>query len=126
MYKYQPATIIFFVFFFGFLFVFPFGYSELSAVSFKNLSRVIIWGIIFVVVCTTFIAYLFNATALKHLTPTTVSIYIYLQPLLATMIAIIFNSDSLNLIKVISVFMIFISISLVSTHPMRNLKEKLS
>ncbi len=126
MEKYHPITIMFFVFSFGLLFVFPFGYVELSEVVWASIPKKIIWEIFFVVICTTFIAYLFNSTALKYLTPATVSIYIYLQPLLATIIAILFSSDSLDVIKIISIFMIFIGVYLVSVKSNNECKQKLS
>jgi drug/metabolite transporter (DMT)-like permease len=45
------------------------------------------WGLVaFIVVCPTIIAYLANAWALRRSTPTVVTIYIYLQPLLAALL----------------------------------------
>ena len=96
VYLVKFMKFMFFVFSFGFLYVLPFGYTELSDVVWHAIPKEIIWEIIFVVVFTTFIAYLFNSSALKYLTPATVSIYIYLQPVLATIIAIIFSSDTLD------------------------------
>ena len=80
MQKYHPITVMFYVFSFGFLYVLPFGYHELSVVDFSSFPLKIIWEVLFVVVCTTFIAYLLNSVALQKLNPSTVSIYIYLQP----------------------------------------------
>jgi drug/metabolite transporter (DMT)-like permease len=74
----------------------------------------ILWSVVFVVVGTTFLAYLFNIYGLKTLNPSTVSTYIYLQPVLASIVAIIASSDELNLIKVISAILIFLGVYLVS------------
>ena len=74
----------------------------------------ILWEVFFVVVCTTFIAYLFNSSALRKLNPSTVSTYIYLQPLLATFIAIWLQSDTLDAIKIVASILIFIGVYLVS------------
>ncbi len=114
MTKYNPITVMFYVFSFGLIFVFPFGISELSNVSLEIFTLEIFLKVGFVVICTTFLAYLFNAFALKSLNPSVVSIYIYLQPVLATVIAIILKSDSLDLIKIISSAFIFSAVFLVS------------
>ena len=78
------------------------------------------------VVCTTFIAYLLNSSALKELSPTTVSIYIYLQPILATLFAILRESDSLDEQKIISTTIIFLGVYLVSVRSKKQSKRKLS
>ena len=114
MTKYNPITVMFYVFSFGLIFVFPFGISELLNVSLEIFTLEIFLKVGFVVICTTFLAYLFNAFALKSLNPSVVSIYIYLQPVLATVIAIILKSDSLDLIKIISSVFIFSAVFLVS------------
>ena len=114
MKKYQPLTVMFFVFLFGLIFVLPFGYQQLTSVNIYLFTSDIYLKVLFVVVCTTFIAYLFNAFALKTLSPSVVSIYIYLQPVLASVIAIIYNSDSIDYIKILSSLFIFIAVFLVS------------
>ena len=114
MTKYNPITVMFYVFSFGLIFVFPFGISELSNINLEIFTLEIFLKVGFVVICTTFLAYLFNAFALKSLNPSVVSIYIYLQPVLATVIAIILKSDSLDLIKIISSVFIFSAVFLVS------------
>ena len=126
MIKYQPITVMFYVFIFGFILVIPFGFSDLLLVSWSNIPRLIYWEILYVVVCTTFIAYLFNSSALKNLSPTTVSIYIYFQPVLATLFAIFRNSDSLDKYKIISSLIIFFGVYLVSVGPRNEIKKKLS
>lgn len=126
MKKYKPITVMFHVFTFGLILVFPFGISTLSDVNWNEIPTNIYWEILFVVVCTTFIAYLFNSSALKELNPTTVSIYIYLQPILATLFAIIRKSDSLDKQKIISSAIIFLGVYLVSVRSKKPTKKKLS
>ena len=117
MQKYHPITVMFYVFSFGFLYVLPFGYSELSSVEWSIFPPKIMWEVAFVVVCTTVVAYLLNSSALKQLNPSTVSIYIYTQPVLATLFAIFRKADALNEMKIISAIIIFIGVYLVSVRP---------
>ena len=126
MQKYHPITVMFYVFSFGFLYVLPFGYSELLAVEWSSFPPKIMWEVTFVVVCTTVVAYLLNSSALKQLNPSTVSIYIYTQPVLATLFAIFRNSDTLDEMKIISASIIFIGVYLVSVSPLKDRKNKLS
>jgi len=123
MQKYHPITVMFYVFAFGILYVFPFGYTEIIAVDWVSFPPIIIWKVLFVVLFTTVIAYLLNSTALKILNPSTVSIYIYLQPVLATFFAIFRRSDGLDEIKIISAIIIFIGVYLVSVRPLREKEE---
>jgi len=114
MTRYHPITVMFYVFSFGLIFVLPFGISELNSINLNTFTTSIYLKVAFVVICTTFIAYLFNAFALKSLNPSVVSVYIYLQPVLASLIAILLESDSLDIIKVISSLFIFSAVFLVS------------
>ena len=79
MKKYKPITVISWVFLFGLLFVSPFGWSEFQSIEWSTMPTIIVWEVGFVVICTTFLAYLFNIYGLKTLNPSTVSPYIYLQ-----------------------------------------------
>ena len=126
MQKYHPFTVMFYVFAFGLLYVLPFGYNELILVEWVSLPSFIIYEVLFVVVCTTIIAYLLNSSALKILNASTVSIYIYLQPVLATLFAIVRRSDKLDEIKIISALVIFIGVYLVSVEPLNTRTDKLS
>ena len=124
--KYHPLTVLFYVFAFGLLFVLPFGYDDLTIVKWRTIPVNIYLEIIFVVVCTTFIAYLLNSSALKTLTASTVSIYIYLQPILASLFAIFLGADFLDEKKIIASVLIFSGVYLVSIRPSESMKQKLS
>ena len=126
MKKYHPITVMFYVFGFGFLYVLPFGFTNLMDVNWSIIPNNIYLEIAFVVIFTTFIAYLLNSIALKQLSPTTVSIYIYLQPILATIFAVFWGSDILDGQKIIAAGLIFLGVYLVSVRSFRGRKQKLS
>ena len=87
MHRYSPITVISIVFSFGWLFVLPFGWEQATEVNWDGLQATHWGSIAYVVVGTTFIAYLFNIFAIKYVSPSVVSAYIYLQPLLAAVFA---------------------------------------
>ncbi|MFT5878386.1 MAG: drug/metabolite transporter (DMT)-like permease, partial [Dokdonia sp.] len=83
MTKYEPVTVVKWVFMFGLIYVLPFGAPEFIGFDWATFPGYIYGEIAFVVIGTTFFAYLFNMYGLKKLSPSVVSIYIYLQPFLA-------------------------------------------
>ena len=114
MRKYNPLTVVKWVFTYGVVFVLPFGTRELLNTPMNTFTPQVWMAIAYVLICTTFLAYLLNAVALKHVTPSVVSIYIYLQPLLATGIALLLGKDVLTTTKVAAGVLIFSGVFLVS------------
>ncbi len=115
MQKYHPFTVVKWVFSIGILFVFPFGIGELAAVDWSLFKSSTWIAVAYVLIFTTFLAYFLNAYALKMVRASTVSIYIYLQPVLATLVAVLVQSDQLVLQKVVFGLMIFAGVYLVSS-----------
>ncbi|CAL2102642.1 Threonine/homoserine efflux transporter RhtA [Tenacibaculum sp. 190130A14a] len=113
--KYHPIQFVKWLYLFGLCFVVPFGYSELSEVHWVSMPISIYLKAGFVVVFTTCVTYLFNLFALSKLKPTTVSVFIYLQPVVATIYALFVGSDQLNLVKIIATIFIFLGVFLVTT-----------
>lgn len=114
MHKYSPVTVIKWVFSFGFLFILPFGLTQFQEIQWHTFTTDIALKTAFVVICTTFFAYLLNTIGLKKLQPETVSTYIYTQPILASLFAISLGKDELDMIKIISAVLIFSGVFLVS------------
>lgn len=115
MKKYNTFTIVKWVFLFGLIYVLPFGFNEFRQVNWAMMPDFIWQDIFFVVVGTTFFAYVLNTYALRALSPAVVSIYIYLQPFLATLIAIYYyHNDTLDLRKIISAILIIMGVFLAS------------
>lgn len=112
--KYSPLTFIKWIYTFGLLYVLPFGFNEFSIINWKIIPTVIYFEIGYLIVFTTFLAYLINLSAIRILKPTTLSVFIYLQPFFASIIAIGLGKDSLNEIKIISALLIFIGVFLVT------------
>ena len=88
MAKYRPLTVITWVFLFGWLFTTPIGWRQAMAIDWSAFGPEQWAGVAYVVLATTFLVYLLNIFALQNLQPTVVSVYIYLQPLLATLLSL--------------------------------------
>ncbi|MBC8151080.1 MAG: DMT family transporter [Bacteroidetes bacterium] len=86
MSKYHPLTIISWVFLFGMVFVLPIGMDQVLDIQWALLERHHFQAIVYVILGTTFLAYLLNIFALNNVSPVVVSIYIYLQPLIVVLL----------------------------------------
>ena len=110
MQKYHPLTITLYTFLFGLLLVAPFGIKEFSEIHFHEFPNIIWAYVLFITVCSTFITYVLNSYALHHASSSLVGTYIYLQPVLATLIAIVFGTDLLTLEKSIFICVVFLGV----------------
>lgn len=115
--KYHAVTLAKWLYLFGLFMVLPFGFSELMAVKWTTMPMPVMYSVGFVIVCTSFLTYLFNLFAIKELKPTTLSIFIYLQPVIASCYALFVGSDSLNVVKIGATLLIFVGVYLVTRKP---------
>jgi drug/metabolite transporter (DMT)-like permease len=123
MKKYRPVTIIKWVFTFGFIPVFFFGFKEFNAIDWSSFTNHTWGSLVYVVLGVTCFAYLFNIFALSKVNPSVVGIYIYLQPFLAALIAIYFEADKFDASKFVAAICIFLGVYLVSFYKPKPLKE---
>ncbi len=92
MSKYRPLTVIAWVFLFGMIYVIPFGWSQFHAVDWAGLRAVDYRGIGYIVIFSTFLVYLLNLFALSKVSPSVVSSFIYMQPVVAGLFSWLFYS----------------------------------
>lgn len=115
--KYKPITVIKWTFVFGTLVVLPFGWSEVRIIPWAEFTPALWWCIGYVVIATTFFAYLLNTIALDTLSPSIVSFYIYLQPILVTIMSLFLGNDRPTFQHFVSALLIFTGVYLVSVSP---------
>ncbi|WP_025741983.1 DMT family transporter [Aquimarina pacifica] len=115
--KYHPLTFIKWMYTLGLLFVLPFGYNQLTEMQVHTIPISGYLKIGYVLVFATFGTYILNIFAIKELKPTTVAVFIYVQPLLTSMFAIGFGKDTLDFIKIGGAILIFTGVYLVTKIP---------
>ena len=118
--RYNPFTVITWVFIMGSTIIIPVGLPFAINTDWGLIEGRYIWQILYVLLGTTFLAYLLNVFALKRVTATVVSIYIYLQPLLAALLSVLLGWEELTLLKVVSATAIFTGVYLVSVKGKKN------
>ena len=120
MKKYHPITILKTLFLVGFIIILPMGWPHLSHIEpISVIPTHIIFKALFVIICTTCVAYFLNIYAISRLRASTVAFYIYLQPLLATLLSIILGKDSLTFVKIVAASFIFIGVYFVIKRSIR-------
>ena len=120
--KYNPITFIKWFYLFGLILVIPFSFSEFIEISWTIMPTDIYLKVGFVILFTTCLTYHFNIYGLSKLKPTTVGVFIYLQPVIATIFALSMGSDSLNLVKMGASVIIFLGVYLVTKQPKNTTK----
>jgi drug/metabolite transporter (DMT)-like permease len=115
--KYDSLTIMKWVFFFGFIIIFPFSFRITASTSFAQIPFNIWISILFVVFINTGFAYYLINYSLKTVSPNVNGIYIYLQPLVASLVAIIFRNDKFTVIDLIAAVLIMAGVYFVTRQP---------
>lgn len=118
--KYHPFTFMKWLFTLGIVICLPFGYHDLIEIPYSELPLKIIWSIVFVVVGTTFCTYLFNIFALTQLKASTLSAFVYIQPLIGIIFALLTGQDRLTFIKVLAAALVLLGVYLASKKPIPN------
>ena len=125
MKKYNSITIISWVFLFGFFFMFPFGIGDLLNTDFAAFDLNTFLTVGYVVLFTTFFAYLFNIYALNYVSPSVTGSYVYMQPavsfIMVTIYAFLLDhseyAQDINLIKILSCLLVISGVYLISRKP---------
>jgi drug/metabolite transporter (DMT)-like permease len=108
---------------FGTLFILPFGWTEFISAPWQSFNGVEYGAIAFVVLGATFLAYLLNMYGLSHLQASATGSYIYLQPIFATAVAVLFLNEELTYVKLVSAVFIFTGVYLVQRSKLKALKS---
>lgn len=112
--KYNAFNFAKWIYLIGFIMVLPFGWSEFQTIDWALMPPDIYWKIGFVVIFSTFLTYMLNLLTMRELKPTTIAVFVYLQPLFATIFAISLGKDELTVVKIVSAVLIFIGVYLVT------------
>ena len=112
--KYSLITIMKWMFTYAFICALPFSYNDLLHTEWKSLQNTEIGALVFIVVGSTFISYVLIVIGQKNLRPTVAGMYNYVQPLVASIVAVCWGLDTFNFVKIISVALIFGGVYLVT------------
>lgn len=112
--KYHPFTLMKWLFTIAIFINFPITIGEFSAIQWSTMPLWAYGVIAFVVICTTFMTYLFNIFAMTQLKASTVGAFIYLQPVIGILFALFSGKDELNLVKIGAAVLVLLGVYLAS------------
>ncbi len=114
MEEYHPLHVIRWVFTIGTLMILPFGWNEFFSASWGSFDLKAWAAIGFIVIGSTFFAYLFNLYGVRHLGASITGAYIYTQPVFAAIVATLFAGETITATKLISAALIFTGVYLTN------------
>lgn len=121
--RYSPVTIMKWMFLYATITGLPFCYSSLRELDLSNFPPNVWLTIAFVVVMATFVAYLMLPIGQKVLRPTTLSMYNYIQPIMASMVAMWIGMDSFGYEQLVATVLVFSGVYIVTQSKSREQVE---
>ena len=112
--KYSVITFMKWIFLYATLFSFPWTVSELRTFDYSLLTSTYLSELAFLIICSTFITYFLIPLGQKRIRPTLVSMYSYVQPIIAIVISIWVGMDTLSWQKLLAAAMVFGGVVLVN------------
>lgn len=117
MKKYKPLTIATWIFTMAIFIVLPAGWSEATQIDFAILPSKILLCMAYSIIIVTVMVYFLNIWTLVRVDSSVVGSFIYLQPVFATLTAILFFAESFQLRHLIAALFVFAGVWLVTKKP---------
>ncbi|MCQ2974151.1 MAG: DMT family transporter [Bacteroidales bacterium] len=112
--KYSPVTIMKWMFLFATILFVPFFVKDMVAINYRELPFDAYLALIHIVFGGTFICYFMIPIGQHRLRPTVVVMYNYVQPIVATIIALSLGMDTFSTIKILAGILIFVGVFAVT------------
>ena len=112
--RYSVVTLMKWMFFFAFVVSLPFSTSQLVALDYGAVPAKIWWEVGYLILFATFIAYFLIPLGQQRIRPTLVSMYGYLQPIIASAVGIAVGMDRLTWMKLLAAISIFAGVAIVN------------
>lgn len=112
--KYSVITFMKWIFLFSLLLSLPFSGQELIQINYMALPKPVLFDLGFLILFATFISYFLIPFGQKRIRPTLVSMYSYVQPIIAIFLSVYIGMDTLSWQKVIATITVFSGVIIVS------------
>ncbi|MFI3318824.1 MAG: DMT family transporter [Rikenellaceae bacterium] len=111
--RYTPITLLRWSFTIAALVFTPFGIESLMKVDFHSMPPHILWAVIYLIIMPTYPPNLLLNYALKRVSPTVTSTYIYLQPIAAVIISMALHIERIEWTTLLYALVIFLGVGIV-------------
>jgi drug/metabolite transporter (DMT)-like permease len=121
--RYNALTVITWIFILGSLPTAPAAAVSLANVELASISVAVWLAVLYIVLIGTVVCYYLNSWALARVAPSTVAVYIYLQPLIAFVLAPIILGERVSSRIIVAALLVFAGIALVTWRRTRAIDE---
>ena len=112
--KYSVITFMKWIFLFAFVISIPFSAKEIITLNWSTIPTIQLAELAYLIFCATFITYFLIPLGQKRIRPTLVSMYSYVQPIIAIVISICIGMEMLTWQKLLAAIMVFGGVVVVS------------
>ena len=112
--KYSVVTFMKWIFLFSACVSIPFSFKGLVNVDWTGIPKIQYAELAYLIICATFITYYLIPIAQKRIRPTLVSMYTYVQPIIAIAISIAIGMDTLTWQKLLATVLVFGGVVIVN------------
>ena len=112
--RYSVVTLMKWMFLFAFLVSLPFSAGQMLALDYATVPAKVWWEVGYLIVFATFVAYFLIPIGQQRIRPTLVSMYGYLQPIIASAVGIAIGMDRLTWMKLLAAICVFAGVAVVN------------
>lgn len=112
--RYSVVTLMKWMFLFAFILSLPFSAGQIVSLDYGAIPAKIWWEVGYLILFATFIAYFLIPMGQQRIRPTLVSMYGYLQPLIAAAVGVAVGMDRLTWMKIAAAVCVFAGVALVN------------
>jgi drug/metabolite transporter (DMT)-like permease len=124
--RYNALTVITWIFIVGCVLAVPVGAVSFSRVSIASVPASVWLGVAYIVLFATVACYYLNSWALSRVPPSTVAVYIYLQPLIAFVLAPLLLGEKISSRVIVASILVFAGVAVVTTRGRSRAIEEVS
>lgn len=112
--RYSPVTLMKWMFTYAAICVIPFTYTDWISMDWSTAAPIVVWGAVAFAVGPTFLSYLLLPMGQRNLRPTVTAMYNYVQPIVATLIAISVGLGTFTVTNGVAILLVFTGVYLVT------------
>ena len=112
--RYSVVTLMKWMFLFAFVVSLPFSAGQMVTLDYGAVPAKVWWEVGYLILFATFIAYFLIPLGQQRIRPTLVSMYGYLQPIIASAVGIAIGMDRLTWMKLLAAISIFAGVAIVN------------
>lgn len=112
--KYKPVTLMKWMFTYACICVIPFTYGEWIRMDWSAAPPIVVWGAVAFAFGPTFLSYLLLPLGQKRLRPTVTAMYNYVQPIVASIVAVCAGISRFTVANALAILLVFTGVFLVT------------